>query len=165
MRCARRRATTKAAWLRGCEAGARAASVRTHPRSSRRSRCRSRRRSAPARQRTGSRRGATPGWRRWVPWLEALPSRRVLEDTPGQTRSASVACHPLPEAQPLALVADARLEHEPRSLRPLACAGVQRLVLSESLAVDSQLHLGHRARVGAEEELQQAEVPQLRELV
>src|SRR4051812_19575932 len=67
-------------------------------------------------------------------------------------------CHVLPEAQPFALVADARLEHEPGSLGPLAGALVQLLVLRQRLAVNPELHLRDRLRVGPEEELEQADV-------
>src|SRR4051794_8624755 len=71
--------------------------------------------------------------------------------------------HALPEAQPFALVADARLEHEARPLRPLIRDLVERLVAREGLAVDAQLNRRDLLRIRPEVELKQAEVAQLGE--
>src|SRR4051795_2906852 len=76
----------------------------------------------------------------------------------------SLALDTLPEAHPLALVADARLERQPGARRPGVGLLVQRLVLGQARGVHLTLDRGQRAGRGAERELEQARVAQVGEL-
>ena len=70
----------------------------------------------------------------------------------------------LPVGDPLALVAQPRLQGEERAARAAAVVErLDRLVAGELLAVGGELGRGHARGVGAEEDLQQRGIAQLRE--